>query len=181
MLLLNFIFKRIPLRRNILKYSILVVESAAEEKEGKRKDCLLFIFPKQRMLFYFDVLGYSTDRMSRGYLVKIKQTQTKKTKTHKPPISIFEIAQDTFFWGVKFSAILGFQRPALSLFLSFSSSSLSSSTMSHRKFEAPRHGSLGFLPRKRARSIRGRVRTFPKGQPRRRHATSPPSWVTRPV
>ena len=34
--------------------------------------------------------------------------------------------------------------------------------MSHRKFEAPRHGSLGFLPRKRAKSIRGRVRTFPR-------------------
>jgi large subunit ribosomal protein L3e len=34
--------------------------------------------------------------------------------------------------------------------------------MSHRKFEAPRHGSLGFLPRKRATSIRGKVRTFPK-------------------
>jgi len=34
--------------------------------------------------------------------------------------------------------------------------------MSHRKFEAPRHGSLGFLPRKRARRHRGRVRHFPK-------------------
>jgi large subunit ribosomal protein L3e len=34
--------------------------------------------------------------------------------------------------------------------------------MSHRKFEAPRHGSLGFLPRKRSRTIRGRVRHFPK-------------------
>ena len=34
--------------------------------------------------------------------------------------------------------------------------------MSHRKFEAPRHGSLGFLPRKRSRTIRGRVRSFPK-------------------
>ena len=34
--------------------------------------------------------------------------------------------------------------------------------MSHRKFECPRHGSLGFLPRKRATSIRGRVRTFPR-------------------
>jgi len=34
--------------------------------------------------------------------------------------------------------------------------------MSHRKFEAPRHGSLGFLPRKRATSIRGKVRTFPR-------------------
>jgi large subunit ribosomal protein L3e len=34
--------------------------------------------------------------------------------------------------------------------------------MSHRKFEAPRHGSLGFLPRKRAVHFRGRVRAFPK-------------------
>jgi len=34
--------------------------------------------------------------------------------------------------------------------------------MSHRKFHAPRHGSLGFLPRKRASRSRGRVRSFPK-------------------
>jgi len=34
--------------------------------------------------------------------------------------------------------------------------------MSHRKFEAPRHGSLGFLPRKRARRYRGKVKSFPK-------------------
>jgi len=34
--------------------------------------------------------------------------------------------------------------------------------MSHRKFESPRHGSLGFLPRKRARKQRGRIRSFPK-------------------
>lgn len=34
--------------------------------------------------------------------------------------------------------------------------------MSHRKYEAPRHGHLGFLPRKRASSIRGKVRSFPK-------------------
>lgn len=34
--------------------------------------------------------------------------------------------------------------------------------MSHRKFEAPRHGSLGFLPKKRTRHHRGRVRKFPK-------------------
>jgi hypothetical protein len=34
--------------------------------------------------------------------------------------------------------------------------------MSHRKFEAPRHGSLGFLPRKRCRRHRGRVKVFPK-------------------
>jgi large subunit ribosomal protein L3e len=34
--------------------------------------------------------------------------------------------------------------------------------MSHRKYEAPRHGSLGFLPRKRARRFRGRIRSFPK-------------------
>ena len=35
------------------------------------------------------------------------------------------------------------------------------STMSHRKFECPRHGSLGFLPRKRCKRIRGRIRKFP--------------------
>ncbi|KAH3686092.1 hypothetical protein WICPIJ_002929 [Wickerhamomyces pijperi] len=34
--------------------------------------------------------------------------------------------------------------------------------MSHRKYEAPRHGHLGFLPRKRSASIRGRVKAFPK-------------------
>ncbi|KAK6457217.1 60S ribosomal protein L3 [Scheffersomyces xylosifermentans] len=34
--------------------------------------------------------------------------------------------------------------------------------MSHRKFEAPRHGSLGFLPRKRAAKHQGRVKSFPK-------------------
>jgi len=36
--------------------------------------------------------------------------------------------------------------------------------MSHRKFEAPRHGSLGFLPRKRCthNGGRGGIRSFPK-------------------
>jgi len=33
--------------------------------------------------------------------------------------------------------------------------------MSHRKFRAPRHGSLGFLPRKRCQRQRGKVKTFP--------------------
>ncbi|XP_049850766.1 uncharacterized protein LOC126323894 [Schistocerca gregaria] len=34
--------------------------------------------------------------------------------------------------------------------------------MSHRKFRAPRHGSLGFLPRKRTKHHRGRIRKFPR-------------------
>ncbi|KAL9388151.1 hypothetical protein Peur_021275 [Populus x canadensis] len=34
--------------------------------------------------------------------------------------------------------------------------------MSHRKFEHPRHGSLGFLPRKRASRHRGKAKAFPK-------------------
>jgi len=34
--------------------------------------------------------------------------------------------------------------------------------MSHRKFEHPRHGSLGFLPKKRAARYRGKVKSFPK-------------------
>ena len=34
--------------------------------------------------------------------------------------------------------------------------------MSHRKFEAPRHGNLGFVPRRRTRHHRGRIRSFPR-------------------
>ena len=33
---------------------------------------------------------------------------------------------------------------------------------SHRKFEAPRSGSLGFLPKKRTKHHAGRIRSFPK-------------------
>lgn len=34
--------------------------------------------------------------------------------------------------------------------------------MSHRKFEAPRHGNLGFLPKKRTKRHAGRIRSFPR-------------------
>merc|ERR1712038_1083855 len=34
--------------------------------------------------------------------------------------------------------------------------------MSHRKFSAPRHGSMGFYPKKRAARHRGKVKAFPK-------------------
>ena len=34
--------------------------------------------------------------------------------------------------------------------------------MSHRKFEHPRCGSLSFLPKKRSKRFRGKVKTFPK-------------------
>eukprot|EP00997_Jenningsia_sp_PLL12_P010544 NODE_782_length_1454_cov_493.049822_g646_i0.p1 GENE.NODE_782_length_1454_cov_493.049822_g646_i0~~NODE_782_length_1454_cov_493.049822_g646_i0.p1 ORF type:complete len:431 (-),score=110.34 NODE_782_length_1454_cov_493.049822_g646_i0:101-1393(-) len=37
--------------------------------------------------------------------------------------------------------------------------------MSHRKFERPRHGNLGFLPRKMAQRNRGRIRSWPKDNP----------------
>merc|ERR1712093_557519 len=37
-----------------------------------------------------------------------------------------------------------------------------SRTMSHRKFEAPRHGSLGFLPRKRCTQSKGKIKSFPQ-------------------
>jgi len=37
--------------------------------------------------------------------------------------------------------------------------------MSHRKFSAPRHGSLAFLPRKRSRRHRGKCKSFPKDDP----------------
>ncbi|RXW25750.1 hypothetical protein EST38_g81 [Candolleomyces aberdarensis] len=39
--------------------------------------------------------------------------------------------------------------------------------MSHRKYEAPRNGSLGFLPRKRAARHRGKVKSFPKDDPKK--------------
>jgi len=45
--------------------------------------------------------------------------------------------------------------------------------MSHRKFEQPRHGSLGFLPRKRTKNHRGRIRSFPKDiQSQKPHLTA---------
>lgn len=37
--------------------------------------------------------------------------------------------------------------------------------MSHRKFSAPRHGSKQFLPKKRAKRHRGKVKAFPKDDP----------------
>merc|ERR1712014_427440 len=39
---------------------------------------------------------------------------------------------------------------------------ISTLTMSHRKFSAPRHGSMGFYPKKRSKRHRGKVKTFPK-------------------
>merc|ERR1711942_186107 len=42
---------------------------------------------------------------------------------------------------------------------------LVTAAMSHRKFSAPRHGSLGFLPKKRAARHRGKVKAFPKDDP----------------
>merc|ERR1712093_898773 len=38
--------------------------------------------------------------------------------------------------------------------------------MSHRKYEHPRCGSLGFLPRKRAARHRGKAKSFPKDDPK---------------
>jgi large subunit ribosomal protein L3e len=45
--------------------------------------------------------------------------------------------------------------------------------MSHCKFEAPRHGSLGFLPKKRSKRHRGKVKAFPKDDPSKKpHLTA---------
>lgn len=38
---------------------------------------------------------------------------------------------------------------------------------SHRKFSAPRHGSMGFYPKKRSRRHRGRVKAFPRDDPKK--------------
>lgn len=45
--------------------------------------------------------------------------------------------------------------------------STSSCPQSHRKFSAPRHGHLGFLPHKRSRRHRGKVKTWPRDDPSR--------------
>ncbi|KAJ3015793.1 UNVERIFIED_CONTAM: cytosolic Fe-S cluster assembly factor nbp35 [Siphonaria sp. JEL0065] len=42
------------------------------------------------------------------------------------------------------------------------STAINTTSISHRKFEHPRHGSLGFLPRKKSRTHRGRVKSYPK-------------------
>jgi len=39
--------------------------------------------------------------------------------------------------------------------------------MSHRKFSAPRHGSMAFTPKKRSRRHRGKVKAFPKDDPQK--------------
>lgn len=39
--------------------------------------------------------------------------------------------------------------------------------MSHRKFSAPRHGSMGFYPKKRSARHRGKVKCFPKDDPKK--------------
>jgi len=45
--------------------------------------------------------------------------------------------------------------------------------MSHRKFERPRHGSLGFLPRKRTKHHHGKIKSFPKDdQSKKPHLTA---------
>jgi len=45
--------------------------------------------------------------------------------------------------------------------------------MSHRKFSAPRHGSMGYYPKKRASRLRPRVKAFPKDDPSKPvHVTS---------
>jgi len=37
--------------------------------------------------------------------------------------------------------------------------------MAHRKYSAPRHGSLGFLPKKRCKKNKGKIKSFPKDNP----------------
>merc|ERR1711939_14923 len=46
--------------------------------------------------------------------------------------------------------------------------------MSHRKFERPRHGSLGFLPKKRCTKAKGKIKSFPldKGEGTPPHLTA---------
>ncbi|XP_059204698.1 large ribosomal subunit protein uL3-like [Centropristis striata] len=61
--------------------------------------------------------------------------------------------------------------------LSFYSSTGRCADMSHRKFHAPRHGHMGFLPHKRSKKHRGKVRTWPKDDPSKPvHLTAFPGY-----
>jgi Ribosomal protein L3 len=44
-------------------------------------------------------------------------------------------------------------------------SSVNQEKMSHRKFSAPRHGSMAFTPKKRSKRHVGKVKAFPKDDP----------------
>jgi len=49
--------------------------------------------------------------------------------------------------------------------------------MSHRKFESPRHNNLGFVPKRRTKHHRGRVRSFPRDNPAEKvHLTAFPGF-----
>merc|ERR1712058_92715 len=49
--------------------------------------------------------------------------------------------------------------------------------MSHRKFHAPRHGSMAFTPKKRIAQHRPRVKAFPKDDPKKPiHLTAFPCY-----
>merc|ERR1712168_335188 len=63
-------------------------------------------------------------------------------------------AKDIYFTCLKFWLIKGWLKGRFS-------------SMSHRKFSAPRHGNLGFLPKKRCKNHKGRIKTFPKDDPKK--------------
>jgi len=49
--------------------------------------------------------------------------------------------------------------------------------MSHRKFACPRKGNLAFAPKKRTKHHRGRIRSFPKDDPKKPcHLTAFPGF-----
>ena len=63
-----------------------------------------------------------------------------------------------FSWNFRESTILLSEHCDLTIFFVL---------QSHRKFSAPRHGSMGFYPKKRSRRHRGKVKAFPKDDPKK--------------
>ncbi|KAK1344690.1 hypothetical protein QTO34_013388 [Cnephaeus nilssonii] len=60
---------------------------------------------------------------------------------------------------------LGWDHPTIFTRVTPALTSICSCPQSHRKFSAPRHGHLGFLPHKRSRRHRGKVKTWPRDDP----------------
>lgn len=106
------------------------------------------------------VLQCTLHRVETAYSV-LRMTQTK-CNGHVMLLSHLAGSEKLTTWYRTFNwstlAIFVFHRNSYELVLIFAQNVV----QSHRKFSAPRHGSKGFLPKKRSRRHRGKVKAFPR-------------------
>ncbi|NBH36885.1 50S ribosomal protein L3, partial [Clostridiaceae bacterium] len=97
--------------------------------------------------------NYSTKSMrEEGGFEVIKKAILNLSLRHKDHISAYGEGNERRLTG----------KPDASFSTAAAAFRLKQAKMSHRKFEHPRRGSLGLLPRKRANRQRGKVKAFPK-------------------